>query len=73
MYSQNFFLVPSKSFLRLLTDFEEDGDDDESEGEWQQELQRRYEQDASFMAELRARHPTSPPGPDGQQVGAPFC
>lgn len=45
-----------------MTDFEEDGEEEESESEWQQELQRRYEQDANFMAELRARHPTSPPG-----------
>lgn len=44
----------------LFTDFEDDGED-ESDGGWQQELQRRYAQDANFMAELRARHPTSPP------------
>lgn len=46
----------------FFEDFEDDGDD-ESDGCWQQELQRRYAQDANFMAELRARHPssTSPP------------
>ncbi|XP_063905364.1 dystrobrevin beta isoform X3 [Zophobas morio] len=44
----------------LNSDFEDDGED-ESDGGWQQELQRRYAQDANFMAELRARHPTSPP------------
>lgn len=43
-----------------MSDFEDDGED-ESDGGWQQELQRRYEQEASFMAELRARHPSSPP------------
>lgn len=36
-------------------DFEDDGDE-ESDGGWQQELQQRYEQEAQFMAELRARH-----------------
>lgn len=45
----------------LCIDFEDDGEE-ESEGSWQQELQRRYAQEATFMAELRARqHPTSPP------------
>lgn len=44
----------------LNSDFEDDGED-ESDGGWQQELQRRYAQEANFMAELRARHPTSPP------------
>ncbi|CAG9762189.1 unnamed protein product [Ceutorhynchus assimilis] len=44
----------------LNSDFEDDGED-ESDGGWQQELQRRYMQDANFMAELRARHPSSPP------------
>lgn len=44
-----------------MSDFEDDGED-ESDGSWQQELQRRYEQEANFMAELRARHPASPPG-----------
>lgn len=44
----------------LILDFEDDGEE-ESEGGWQQELQRRYAQEANFMAELRARHPTSPP------------
>ncbi|XP_072391820.1 dystrobrevin beta isoform X1 [Diabrotica undecimpunctata] len=44
----------------LNSDFEDDGDE-ESDGGWQQELQRRYAQEANFMAELRARHPTSPP------------
>lgn len=47
-------------FLFLFVDFEDDGEE-ESEGGWQQELQRRYAQEANFMAELRARHPTSPP------------
>lgn len=42
------------------TDFEDDGED-ESDSGWQQELQRRYAQEANFMAELRARHPVSPP------------
>lgn len=46
--------------LFIIKDFEDDGED-ESEGGWQQELQRRYAQEANFMAELRARHPTSPP------------
>jgi hypothetical protein len=46
--------------LPFCPDFEDDGED-ESDGGWQQELQRRYAQDANFMAELRARHPTSPP------------
>lgn len=44
----------------LCADFEDDGED-ESDSGWQQELQRRYAQDANFMAELRARHPSSPP------------
>ncbi|XP_030764230.1 dystrobrevin beta-like isoform X3 [Sitophilus oryzae] len=44
----------------LNSDFEDDGDDESDVG-WQQELQRRYMQDANFMAELRARHPSSPP------------
>ncbi|KAK4885532.1 hypothetical protein RN001_001803 [Aquatica leii] len=48
------------SGIRKPLDFEDDGEE-ESEGGWQQELQRRYAQEASFMAELRARHPTSPP------------
>lgn len=43
----------------FYADFEDDGED-ESDGGWQQELQRRYAQDANFMAELRARHPSSP-------------
>ncbi|KAF5301319.1 hypothetical protein FQA39_LY10717 [Lamprigera yunnana] len=47
------------SGIRKPLDFEDDGEE-ESEGGWQQELQRRYAQEASFMAELRARHPTSP-------------
>lgn len=45
-----------------LSDFEDDGED-ESDGGWQQELQRRYAQEANFMAELRARHPSSPGEP----------
>ncbi|KAJ8947876.1 hypothetical protein NQ318_010022 [Aromia moschata] len=57
----------------LNSDFEDDGED-ESDGSWQQELQRRYAQEANFIAELRARHPTSPPGrPDGRpELPAPF-
>ncbi|XP_044264823.1 dystrobrevin beta isoform X2 [Tribolium madens] len=51
---------PEASAIRKPIDFEDDGED-ESDGGWQQELQRRYAQDANFMAELRARHPTSPP------------
>ncbi|XP_064212025.1 dystrobrevin beta isoform X2 [Tribolium castaneum] len=51
---------PEASVIRKPLDFEDDGED-ESDGGWQQELQRRYAQDANFMAELRARHPTSPP------------
>ncbi|KAL3285964.1 hypothetical protein HHI36_000478 [Cryptolaemus montrouzieri] len=43
----------------MLHDFEDDGED-ESDGGWQEELQRRYEQDANFMAELRARQANSP-------------
>ncbi|XP_060536455.1 dystrobrevin beta isoform X2 [Cylas formicarius] len=49
--------LPSSS--KKINDFEDDGED-ESDGGWQQELQRRYVQDASFMAELRARQPVSP-------------
>uniref|UniRef100_A0AAR5PTZ7 ZZ-type domain-containing protein n=1 Tax=Dendroctonus ponderosae TaxID=77166 RepID=A0AAR5PTZ7_DENPD len=45
---------------RKSVNFEDDGED-ESDGGWQQELQRRYMQEANFMAELRARHPSSPP------------
>ncbi|XP_056640992.1 dystrobrevin beta isoform X2 [Diorhabda sublineata] len=51
---------PEASAIRKPIDFEDDGDE-ESDGGWQQELQRRYAQEANFMAELRARHPTSPP------------
>nr|CAI5864756.1 unnamed protein product [Callosobruchus analis] len=47
-------------------DFEDDGED-ESDGGWQQELQRRYAQEESFMAELRARQL-----PQGGQVDPPF-
>nr|CAH7714683.1 unnamed protein product [Callosobruchus chinensis] len=50
----------------LNSDFEDDGED-ESDGGWQQELQRRYAQEESFMAELRARQP-----PQGGQVEPPF-
>lgn len=52
------------------TDFEDDGED-ESDGGWQQEIQRRYAQEATFMAELRARHPSSPGEvpQSGQQQG----
>lgn len=48
----------------LSTDFEDDGED-ESDSGWQQELQRRYAQEANFMAELRARHPSSPENSQG--------
>lgn len=51
------------------SDFEDDGED-ESDGGWQQELQRRYAQDANFMAEVRARQPTSPP--DQLSYNRPF-
>ncbi|XP_066139060.1 dystrobrevin beta-like isoform X2 [Euwallacea fornicatus] len=44
----------------LNSDFEDDGEE-ESDGGWQQELQRRYMQEANFIEELRARHPPSPP------------
>lgn len=53
------FLIVSNCYVSS-SDFEDDGED-ESDGGWQQELQRRYMQDANFMAELRARHPLSPP------------
>ncbi|CAH0551696.1 unnamed protein product [Brassicogethes aeneus] len=53
----------------LNSDFEDDGEE-ESDGGWQQELQRRYAQEANFMAELRARHPVSPPE-NHQMVGNP--
>ncbi|XP_045461197.1 dystrobrevin beta isoform X4 [Harmonia axyridis] len=43
----------------LNSDFEDDGED-ESDSGWQEELQRRYEQDANFIAELRARQANSP-------------
>nr|XP_022921250.1 dystrobrevin beta isoform X2 [Onthophagus taurus] len=49
---------PTNIHNRFL-DFEDDGED-ESDGGWQQELQRRYAQEANFMAELQARHPQSP-------------
>ncbi|XP_018568287.1 dystrobrevin beta [Anoplophora glabripennis] len=53
-------MQPEASGIRKPLDFEDDGED-ESDGGWQQELQRRYAQEANFMAELRARHPASPP------------
>ncbi|GJQ79264.1 putative zinc ion binding protein [Trypoxylus dichotomus] len=40
--------------------FEDDGED-ESDGGWQQELQRRYMQEINFMAELQARNPLRSP------------
>lgn len=57
---KNIFPTFTKRNVYLI-DFEDDGED-ESDGSWQQELQRRYEQEANFMAELRARHPSTPPG-----------
>ncbi|KAJ8925465.1 hypothetical protein NQ315_009299 [Exocentrus adspersus] len=56
-------IQPEASGIRKTVDFEDDGED-ESDGGWQQELQRRYAQEANFMAELRARHPASPPEND---------
>lgn len=47
-------------YWSICADFEDDGED-ESDGTWQQELQRRYAQEANFMAELQARHSGSPP------------
>lgn len=44
----------SVSSVSDAADFEDDGED-ESDGGWQRELQRRYAQEANFMAELRAR------------------
>ncbi|XP_050295443.1 uncharacterized protein LOC126735482 [Anthonomus grandis grandis] len=42
--------------LQIKNYFEDDGEDEsDGGGGWQQELQRRYMQDATFMAELRAR------------------
>lgn len=53
--------------LQFLLDFEDDGED-ESDGGWQQELQRRYAQEANFMAELRARQQGGPwDAPQGGQ------
>lgn len=58
--ASSYFLFLVFVFCKLFyADFEDDGED-ESDGGWQQELQRRYAQDANFMAELRARHPSSP-------------
>lgn len=59
LWSSKSYILPYSSEF-LCTDFEDDGED-ESDGGWQQELQRRYAQEANFMAELRARHPASPP------------
>lgn len=47
------------NILFFFSDFEDDGED-ESDSGWQEELQRRYEQDANFIAELRARQSNSP-------------
>lgn len=61
-----FKIIINFKFIRIDSlDFEDDGED-ESDGGWQQELQRRYAQEANFMAELQARHPTSPP--EGNQA-----
>ncbi|KAK9880457.1 hypothetical protein WA026_011703 [Henosepilachna vigintioctopunctata] len=55
---------------RDICDFEDDGED-ESDGGWQDELQRRYEQDANFMAELRARQANSPGNNPAEVTGFP--
>lgn len=59
--------------VKCTVDFEDDGED-ESDGGWQLELQRRYAQEANFMAELRARQATSPPElpPHNQNFGPGF-
>lgn len=51
---------------RLLVDFEagEDGDDSSGGGNsWREELQRRYQQENDFLAELRARNANIPQTP----------
>lgn len=51
---------------RLLVDFEagEDGDDSSGGGNsWREELQRRYQQENDFLAELRARNANMPQTP----------
>lgn len=50
-------------------DFEDDGEE-ESDGGWQLELQRRYAQEANFMAELRARQSVGSPPENQQQAYA---
>lgn len=50
----------------LLIDFEagEDGDDSSGGGNsWREELQRRYQQENDFLAELRARNANIPQTP----------
>ncbi|XP_025835744.1 dystrobrevin-1-like [Agrilus planipennis] len=54
------------SGIRKPLDFEDDGEE-ESEGGWQQELQKRYAQEAKFMEELRARNLSSPSELNPQQ------
>ncbi|XP_017774247.1 PREDICTED: dystrobrevin beta isoform X2 [Nicrophorus vespilloides] len=63
--------LPGSSSIRKPLDFEDDGED-ESDGGWQQELQRRYAQEANFMAELRARQATSPPEGNSAQNNQNF-
>lgn len=52
--------------IDVLIDFEagEDGDDSSGGGNsWREELQRRYEQENDFLAELRARNTNAPQTP----------
>lgn len=44
--------------MRILIDFEagEDGDDSSGGNSWREELQRRYQQENDFLAELRSRN-----------------
>ncbi|KAK9707799.1 Zinc finger, ZZ type [Popillia japonica] len=51
----------------LNSDFEDDGED-ESDGGWQQELQRRYAQEVNFMAELQARNLAHSPESNNQSI-----
>lgn len=51
---------------RLLVDFEAGEDEDDSSGggnSWREELQRRYQQENDFLAELRARNANMPQTP----------
>lgn len=51
----------------IFSDFEDDGED-ESDGGWQQELQRRYAQEVNFMAELQARNLAHSPESNNQSI-----